>query len=79
MNRELIQNPDFQVNRESTIRKYYWIMPALRFTIQVRNYDSKSHFLMSHESLIQFSIESIKFSVESIQFFNQIYDKFDSN
>ena len=29
MNRELIQNPDFQVNRESTFRKYYWIATAL--------------------------------------------------
>ena len=29
MIRESIKNPDFQVNRESTIRKYYWIVPAL--------------------------------------------------
>ena len=29
MNREPIQNPDFQVNRESTILKYYWIATAL--------------------------------------------------
>ena len=29
----LIQNPDFQVNCESTIRKYYWIATALVFFI----------------------------------------------
>ena len=43
-----------------------------RFTIQIRDYDSKSHFLMCCESLIQFSIESN-------QFLNRIFDKFDSN
>ena len=30
-----------------------------RFTIQIRDYDSKSHFLMSRESPIQFSIHNI--------------------
>ena len=33
-----------------------------RFTIQIRDYHSKSHFLMSRESPIQFSIGSIHFS-----------------
>ena len=34
MNRESIQNPNYQVNRESTICKYYWIVPALPYPIK---------------------------------------------
>ena len=32
MNRESIQNSDFQMNRESTIHKHYWIVPALELS-----------------------------------------------
>ena len=45
----------------------WWILKAIIvlelwwFTIQIRDYDSKSHFSMNCESLIQFYIESIHF------------------
>ena len=38
------------------------------FTIEIRDHDSKSHFLMSRELPIQFSVDSTHFLMQPIMF-----------
>ena len=57
----------FQLCRSCSFRQIsttltgWSIIELWRFTIQTHDYDSKSHFSMNRESLIQFPIESIHF------------------
>ena len=45
---------------ESLKFEIYLKLELGRFTIQIRDYDSKSQFMMNHESLIQNNFESIQ-------------------
>ena len=66
MNQESIQNPDFKVNRESTISKYYWIVPALGTTGHDDDDDDDDSWNLWYSiryTLFYVSIESLNFPV----------------
>ena len=54
--------------RETREKCFLAALELGRFTIQIRDYDSKSHFLMSRESPIQFSIDLTHFLTQPIMF-----------